>query len=82
MFDGLSPRGTNVNVDPCNMGVGGTAQINNSDSETITSWQQAFSSLSSTELLAAFMPPSSFPLMKVISFLLFFFKKYYLVFII
>ncbi|KAJ9170323.1 hypothetical protein P3X46_018439 [Hevea brasiliensis] len=64
MFDGLSSHGTNVNVDPCNMGVGAGTLINNSNSESITSWQQAFSSLSSTELLTTFMPPNSFPLMK------------------
>ncbi|EEF33397.1 conserved hypothetical protein [Ricinus communis] len=60
MFDALSHE-ANVNVDGCNMGA---SQMNNQNCETMPSWHQAFSSFSSTELLAAFMPPNSFPLMK------------------
>ncbi|XP_050205058.1 agamous-like MADS-box protein AGL104 isoform X2 [Mercurialis annua] len=48
-------NGGNVNVEGCS---------NNQNNENIASWNQAFSSFSSTELLAAFMPPNSFPLMK------------------
>lgn len=57
-------NGTNVNVDPCNMG---GSHMNNSNSEGLPPWYQSFSSLSSTELLSAFMPPTSFPLVKVLS---------------
>ncbi|CAN1194393.1 Agamous-like MADS-box protein AGL104 [Linum perenne] len=59
LFEALSQG--NTNVDPCNnnMGVGGN-HMNNSNSESTSSWQQAFSSFSTTELLAAFLPPTSF----------------------
>ncbi|KAJ6990863.1 hypothetical protein NC653_019184 [Populus alba x Populus x berolinensis] len=40
------------------------SNVNNSNSEVFPSWYQAFSSLSSTELLSAFMPPTSFSAVK------------------
>ncbi|CAL1380296.1 unnamed protein product [Linum trigynum] len=63
LFEALSNVG-----DPCNnMGGGGNHMNNNNNSnnnndnnESISSWQQAFSSISPTELLAGFLPPTSF----------------------
>ncbi|CAN1224607.1 Agamous-like MADS-box protein AGL104 [Linum grandiflorum] len=53
IFEALSQG--NGNVDP----LGGN-HMNNSNGESISPWQQAFSSLASTEFLTGFLPPTSF----------------------
>ncbi|KAG6768411.1 hypothetical protein POTOM_027325 [Populus tomentosa] len=63
LFDALSHATNNVNANHCNNMEG--SNVNNSNSEVFPSWYQAFSSLSSTELLSAFMPPTSFSAVKV-----------------
>ncbi|KAJ8769654.1 hypothetical protein K2173_005257 [Erythroxylum novogranatense] len=62
IFDALS-HGTNstVTMDRCNNGV---SLMDNSSSESLPAWYQSFSTLSSSELLAAFVPPTSFSLIK------------------
>lgn len=45
---------SNVNANPCNNMEG--SNMNNSDSEVFPTWYQAFSPLSSTDLLSAFSP--------------------------
>ncbi|XP_061950037.1 agamous-like MADS-box protein AGL104 [Populus nigra] len=62
LFDALSHATNNVSANHCNNMEG--SNINNSNSEVFPSWYQAFSSLSSTELLSAFMPPTSFSAVK------------------
>ncbi|KAF9678833.1 hypothetical protein SADUNF_Sadunf07G0077200 [Salix dunnii] len=62
LFDALSHATNNVNANHCNNMEG--SNMNNSNSEVFPSWYQAFSSLSSTELLSAFMPPTSFSAVK------------------
>ncbi|KAJ6996620.1 hypothetical protein NC653_013278 [Populus alba x Populus x berolinensis] len=51
-FEALSHGTNNVNANPCNNMEGNN--MNNSDSEVFPTWYQAFSSLSSTDLLSAF----------------------------
>jgi hypothetical protein len=63
LFDALSHATNNVNANHCNNMEG--SNINNSNSEVFPSWYQAFSTMSSTELLSAFMPPTSFSAVKV-----------------
>ncbi|KAJ6366120.1 hypothetical protein OIU77_002656 [Salix suchowensis] len=63
LFDALSHATNNLNANHCNNMEG--SNMNNSNSEVFPSWYQAFSSLSSTELLSAFMPPTSFSAVKV-----------------
>ncbi|KAJ8769651.1 hypothetical protein K2173_005254 [Erythroxylum novogranatense] len=62
IFDALS-HGTNstVTMDRCNNGV---SLMYNSSSESLPAWYQSFATLSSSELLAAFVPPTSFSLIK------------------
>ncbi|KAG5241763.1 MADS-box transcription factor [Salix suchowensis] len=62
LFDALSHATNNLNANHCNNMEG--SNMNNSNSEVFPSWYQAFSSLSSTELLSAFMPPTSFSAVK------------------
>nr|TKR74148.1 MADS-box transcription factor 56-like [Populus alba] len=62
LFDALSHATNNINANHCNNMEG--SNVNNSNSEVFPSWYQAFSSLSSTELLSAFMPPTSFSAVK------------------
>ncbi|CAN0912025.1 hypothetical protein LINGRAHAP2_LOCUS27167 [Linum grandiflorum] len=59
IFEALSQG--NGNVDP----LGGN-HMNNSNGESISPWQQAFSSLASTEFLTGFLPPTSFAPIKVL----------------
>ncbi|CAI0554502.1 unnamed protein product [Linum tenue] len=58
IFEALSQGNANVG-DPCN-NIGGGNNNSNNNNESISSWQQAFSSISPTELLAGFLPPTSF----------------------
>ncbi|KAJ6678014.1 AGAMOUS-LIKE MADS-BOX PROTEIN AGL104 [Salix viminalis] len=63
LFDALSHATNNLNANHCNNME--ESNMNNSNSEVFPSWYQAFSSMSSTELLSAFMPPTSFSAVKV-----------------
>lgn len=63
MYNPLS-HGTSINADPGNMG---ECQISNLSHESLPPWHQNYTA---TELLSAFMPPTSFPLVKVISYLI------------
>lgn len=51
-FEALSHGTNNVNANPCNNMEG--SNMNNSNSEVFPTWYQAFTSLSSTDLLSAF----------------------------
>ncbi|KAJ6419485.1 hypothetical protein OIU84_029567 [Salix udensis] len=62
LFDALSHATNNLNANHCNNME--ESNMNNSNSEVFPSWYQAFSSMSSTELLSAFMPPTSFSAVK------------------
>ncbi|KAK9272656.1 hypothetical protein L1049_003032 [Liquidambar formosana] len=55
IYDGLS------HVDPCNTG---GCHISNSSNESLPPWHQNYTS---NEILSAFMPQSSFPLMKILT---------------
>ncbi|KAF8405975.1 hypothetical protein HHK36_008055 [Tetracentron sinense] len=58
MYDPLS-HGTNLHVDPRSMG---ECHVSNQSDGSFQSWHHAYTS---TELLAALMPPPSFPLIQV-----------------
>ncbi|CAI0554500.1 unnamed protein product [Linum tenue] len=57
IFEALSQGNANVGENHMNNNNNNNSNNNN---ESISSWQQAFSSISPTELLAGFLPPTSF----------------------